>query len=186
MKNKTKNQRFLTCQNSLSCLNKRGLSAVVAALLLVLLTIVLVGILWVVISNLVEGNLDKTQSCLDIFEKVTLGDAYTCYNDSSDELHFSINLKDIKVDGVLVSISGAGSRQSLTITNTLTQITNIRPYTGEYLEDVQLPEQNGGRTYVFNASATGVFWPDKIEIAPIINGNQCDVSDSILEIDRCT
>jgi hypothetical protein len=39
--------------------NKKGLSTIVATLLIILLTLVAVGIIWVVIRNVVQGGTDK-------------------------------------------------------------------------------------------------------------------------------
>jgi flagellin-like protein len=48
---------------------KRGLSAIVATLLIILLTLVAVGIIWVVIRNVVQSGADQieiTSKCLEI------------------------------------------------------------------------------------------------------------------------
>ena len=95
---KEKNKRF----------KKNGLSTVVAALLLVLLTIVLVGIIWTVVNNLVTDELPN-QGCLDAFGKVNFNNGYTCYNSSSKELQFSINVQDIAIEKAIISITGEGT-----------------------------------------------------------------------------
>ncbi|MBU2503721.1 MAG: hypothetical protein KJ879_01565 [Nanoarchaeota archaeon] len=49
--------------------NKKGLSAVVATLIIILLVLVAVGILWVVIRGVIQGGADTielSQKCLDI------------------------------------------------------------------------------------------------------------------------
>lgn len=167
-------------------MKKKGLSAVVATLMLVLLAIALVGILWGVISNLVSDKLGATQSCLDVFEKVTLNDQYTCYNRTSKETRFSISIANIEVDEVIVSISAEGQTKSLKITNENKTISNLKPYKGNYGENVTLPDKNAGLTYVYNMTGVGFSEePDSIKIAPTIKGTQCDVSDSILEIWYC-
>ena len=45
-----------------------------------------------------------------------------------------------------------------------------------------LPEANSGVTYI----ATGITSkPDSIDIVPIVKNKQCDISDSIQQIDSC-
>ncbi len=49
--------------------NKKGLSEIVATLIIILLTLVAVGIIWVVIRNVVEGGaqqVDISQKCLAV------------------------------------------------------------------------------------------------------------------------
>lgn len=186
MKNKKQNKKF--CNPSLFPKSRQGLSAVIAALLLILLALVLVGVLWTVISNLVNDKLDETASCSDAFGKVGLNDAYTCYNTSVGYgyQHFSIKLGDIDVEEVVVSISGNGMVKSFNIKTDLDTITSVGPYMGLPNTAVKLPGKNGGLTYLYDTTTegfTGV--PNSITIAPVINGNQCDVSASIYDIPNC-
>ncbi len=49
--------------------NKRGLSTIIATLLIILLTLVSVGIIWVVIRNVVQGGsnqIDLSQKCVSV------------------------------------------------------------------------------------------------------------------------
>ena len=49
--------------------DKRGLSAIIATLLIILLTLVSVGIIWVVIRNVVEdsaGQIEISQKCISV------------------------------------------------------------------------------------------------------------------------
>ena len=169
--------------------NRKGLSAVIATLMLVLLTLVLIGILWTVISNLVDTRLKNTESCFDIFEKVKINEQYTCFNvtGATEELQFSISLSDITINQLVISISGSGQQKSITLTNQDTLFPYLKPYNGAYNTNVKLPQANSGLTYVYNLTSQGFSGkPGKIEIAPIISGNQCDVSDTTSEIVYCT
>ena len=56
-------------RGSMKIQNKRGLSAVVATLIIILLTLVAVGIIWIVIRNVVEsgaGQIDLSQKCISV------------------------------------------------------------------------------------------------------------------------
>ncbi|MEK0338030.1 MAG: archaellin/type IV pilin N-terminal domain-containing protein, partial [Nitrosopumilus sp.] len=94
--------------------DRKGMSAVIATLLLMLLTIVLVGVIWTVVTNLVDRELSESQNCLNIFEKVALNDQYTCYtNTTTNEFQFSLSISDIDIDKAIVQISAEGRVISL-------------------------------------------------------------------------
>lgn len=164
--------------------NKKAISGVIAAVILIGLTIAIVSIVWVVVNNLVTTELEGAQSCFGVFEKVTINNQYTCYDSSSIKFQFSINIGEIELDGVLVSISGGGITKSFKITNNATTIENVLDYTGSPL--IKLPEINSGLTYVYDLTAGGFSSsPDKLQIAPIVNKKQCGVSDSLSDIENC-
>lgn len=164
-------------------LKKRGLSTVVATLLLILLSIILITILWGVVKPLVENRLDESKVCLDIIGKVTLNDRYTCYNRTMDAFLFSINVGDLDIDKVIVSISSRGEAKSIELTNTPAAITNFRNYNGTTL--VAIPGKNSGLTYIYNSTAAGSGEPDEISIAPVIGDDKCGATDEISEVDYC-
>jgi hypothetical protein len=164
-------------------LKKRGLSTVVATLLLILLAIILIATLWGVVRPLVENRLDESKVCLDVMGKVTLNDRYTCYNRTMDAFLFSINVDDLDIDKVIVSISSQGQGKSIELTNSLQTITNFRNYNGT--TQVVLPGKNSGLTYVYNSTAAGSGEPDEISIAPVIGDDKCGATDSVTEIDYC-
>ena len=164
-------------------LNKRGISTVIATVIMITLVLVIIGVVWVSINNLVSKEIKTTESCFGNFGKVTLDKRYTCLNSSSNELQFSINIRDVTIDSVLVSISSQSGTKSLEISNI--NMSNIKMYNGTYGELVEIPGKNAGFTYVVDINGLGIGSPDSISIAPIISENQCGVSDSLLEIDKC-
>jgi len=159
---------------------KKGLSGIVTAVVLIALVIAATAIVWVFVRNLVEEKLEGSGSCIDIFGKVSLNNRYTCYNSSSSEILFSISIGEIDVDEVLVSISGDGTTKSFKIGNEAKPIDGLTNYP-DGSPNIKLPGKNGGLTYIASDSNQ----PDLIEIAPIIKGEQCGVSDSLSEIDNC-
>ena len=78
--------------------NNKGLSGVVAAVIMIALVMMITTIIWVVINNLIKEKISTSESCFGNFGKVTLGREYTCYDFSSDEVRFFINIGDINVD----------------------------------------------------------------------------------------
>lgn len=180
--NKKVNQRFPLYRilpNS-----DKGLSEIVSIVLILALVIVMVGIVWGVVNNLVKDKLSQTGSCFEVFGKVTLNSRYTCYNSTTNELQFSISIGDANVDEALVGISSAGTSTSFKITKKGSQIANLVTYPSRNT-NVSLPTKNAGLTYLFNMSAAGLGPAESIRIAPAVGKDQCEVSDTIEEIDNC-
>ena len=148
--------------------NKRGISTIIATLLLVVLTIVLVAVVWTVIN---------------VYNDITLNNEYSCYNSSSNQVQFSLNIGGSSVDGALVSISGPSQSKSFTIT-TQTQASQGLSNYPDGSSQVILPGINSGSTYLY--SWTGSSAPNSIQVAPVIGGQQCSASDSIQKLDDCS
>jgi hypothetical protein len=165
---------------------RKGVSVVVATVIMIVLVIAAIAIVWVVVTNIVEEGIEGSEACFGIFDKVTIENGYTCYNSSSEEFQFSINLGDIQVDEILVAVSSAGSTKSFNLGSN-TQESYLKNYLDEsYGGTLQFPGKNAGRTYVLDMSSAGLSGsPDSLEIAPIINDEQCGVSDSVSEFDDC-
>lgn len=162
--------------------NKKGLSMVISAMIMIVLVIAAVGIIWTIVKNLIEGKIEETESCFGIFDKVSINNRYTCYESSSDEVQFSINIGDIDVDKILVLISGIQDSKSIEIYNGVIY-SDVKNYGSEYNTSLNLPGKNGGLTYVVKDFSDN---PNSIEISPVINKNVCGISDSLFEIDDCS
>jgi len=165
--------------------NRKGISGVVAAVLMIALVMVIAVIVWVVVRNIVQNQIGGVESCFGIYDKVTLNHQYTCYeNIAGGGIRISVDIGDIDIDKLIISLSEEiKGTKSYTLTNTEESIdsfyyrTNPQIFSG----DVKLPEKNGGRTYILYN-----FGPvDSIQIAPVVNGQQCEISDSLSEIDDC-
>jgi hypothetical protein len=172
--------------------NSKGISGVVAMVIMIALVMAAIVIVWVVVNNLIRGETGGAEACFAIFDKVNINDRYTCYEDNTapenDYLRFSISIGDLDVNEVLVAVSGEGSTVSFKITEEGGPIDHITNYPVNIPgQDISLPEKNAGKTYLFDL--TGGFAgraPDLVEIAPIIGRSQCGASDSIDEIESCS
>jgi hypothetical protein len=166
--------------------NKKALSTVVSTVLIILLVVVSTSIVWVFVKNIVESRTKGVNTCFDVSSsgKVALNEYYTCYNKTSGEVQFSIDIKDAKIDSLIIAIAVAGSSKSFTLTNNYTTNPSLKPYPdGNYGDNVKLPGKNEGLTYV--ASGFAGTKVDSIVIAPIIDGKQCDSSDETYEVENC-
>lgn len=162
--------------------SKRGLSVIIATLLLVTLTLVLVGIIWGVVDTLVKGKIKESEACSLIFGKMSINSEYTCYK--SPNLQFSISRGDIEVDKLIVAVSGKTNSTSVDLSETAN--VKLTPYGigANAIEGTKIPEKNAGKTYLLKVyDEIGI--PESLKIAPVINGVQCDIIDSLNEIDEC-
>lgn len=171
-------------------MKNKGLSTVVATLMMVLLTLVLVGILWAVISGLVNENTDNTKSCFNIYKKVEINGEYTCYNGTGANkmLLVSLNQKDLDADEILISVNSLEIQKSYALKNYSSTVSpNMGYYNKTLGEQIAIPGINSGRTYIIDLTAEGYTTkPTKISVVPIINGEQCDKSDELNEVVYCT
>ncbi len=164
--------------------NRRGISGIVAMVIMIALVIGITATVWVVVSNLVKGQIGSSESCFGNYGEVSLDKAYTCYDSSLNETQFEITLGDISIDSVLVSVSGKSGSKSFKIKNNVTY-SYVKMYGGSYGGVLQLPAKNAGLTYVVNLAGIGIIDSKSIKIAPIINSNQCEVSDTVTELNNC-
>ena len=167
MKNKKVSLGKFSCFSRAS--RKKGISAIVATVLIILITVAAVTIIWAAIIPMISNQLDKGTICLDAVSQVQLVDAgYICkeVNDSVTGYNISFQVKHgakaFDLAGVQVLISEEGSTTSFEITTGL-------PGANE--------EKVLSITDYANTTAAG---PDKISIAPIVSvGNTqetCDIS----------
>jgi|TARA_Y100000310_G_scaffold344913_1_gene460479 flagellin-like protein len=165
-------------------IRNRGVSAVIGTVLMIALVILIIGVVWVSINSLIGEQIEGSEACFGNFGKVELDKRYTCHNSSSNEFQFSISVGDIVVDSMLVSVSSESGTKSFEISNTA--MNNVRMYSqATYGGVVTVPGENSGFTYVTNITGIGIGTPDSVSVAPIINENQCSVSDTVLEINIC-
>src|SRR3989338_8672954 len=145
---------------------KKGLSTIIVTVLLVGLSLAIVGIVWGVVNGMVKKQLGSTESCFNIYGKVSINGLYTCYNRTDSKTHFSINIGDIIVEKVIVAISSAGQTKTFTITNDAQAVTDLANYgsTGFGTDLINLPGKNSGKTYIAQGLSD---IPDEIKIAPV-------------------
>ena len=161
--------------------NKRGLSGVVVAVIMIALVMAAAAIIWVVVSNMIQGKTKSTENCFGNFDKIQINNLYTCYDDDLDEAQFSISIGDVNVDSILIAIYSEGTTTTFELTNNPKETPGLLPYDG-LSTTTELPAKNGGLTYI--ASGFG-FEIDRIEISPTIGGSQCGVADTLSTIDNC-
>ena len=161
--------------------NKLGMSTVVATVLIIALTVVTGAIVWSVVSNLVNKQLNEGEACFGVLDQVQLNNDFTCYNATSHRMQFSINVGDINITGILVSVSFAGTSKSVTLTRDSQTLSDVKNYPGGS-DGVKMPGRNAGLTYFFEGIDS---YPASVSIVPIVKKEQCGSSDTIHQIDDC-
>jgi FlaG/FlaF family flagellin (archaellin) len=163
---------------------KRGVSGIVATVVMIALVMAVSGIVWVVVTNLISEQLNDAGSCLDVLDTVKINNEYTCYNTSKGELMISLGIGDVDIEKVIISVSGSGSSKSYEVgRDDAESSAALMNYTGG--NDVKLPGKNEGLTYRINTVTEGLGKPDSIKIYPVANGKQCDSTDSITGVTSC-
>jgi flagellin-like protein len=152
--------------------NKKGISAIVATVLIILITVAAVTIIWAAIIPMISNQLDKGTLCLDAVSQVIIeNQGYTCFDVAGNyvDIQVSHGAKDFVLSGIQVLVFEAGSSNSTIVTTGLPGVN----------------EESVIR--VSHTEAPGEL-PNKIEIAPIVAvGNAeetCGVS-STLAITTC-
>ena len=161
--------------------SKKAASGIIEMVIMIGLVIAITAIVWGVVNGIIGTQVKSTESCFGNFGKVSFNKQYTCANSAAGEVQFSLALGDLKIDGILVSLSGVSASKSFKIDNSTT-FSYIKMYGGSYGGALSLPEKNSGLTYVVDLSGLGVSDATSIKVSPIISGNQCEVSDSINEL----
>jgi len=182
---------------------KRGLSTVVAVLILVLLTVVASGIVYTIAKTIIDQRQTQSENCgTDIIGKVSLNGKNTFLLDTNPAvndvaLYVGVDLGDVRIDKLFIVISKdvSGTIETKTI-----EVDGNKNYeyakmydVGSYNDALELPGENEGLTYeiyyysVNQLTQESLFIdndkaPKSIQIYPVINGQACAVSDKILEI----
>lgn len=186
--------------------NKKGVSALVATVLLVLITIAAVGLIWGAILPLIQRGLQQGQGCgVDVRLIINTQTGYTCSGNTSDGNRYTMVMverptTDFELVGMLLQVGGEGFTKSYEIR----EKSSIGNGCGgdEVYDTIDDAVQNTGcSVYMFN----GTHWvstlelPDKGEartylivdlpviatqasVAPVVrSGNtevKCDISQS--------
>jgi flagellin-like protein len=161
--------------------SRKGMSAVVATVIIVAITITIGALVWSVVSNLIGGEVKKSESCFGVLDQVHLNNDYTCYDSINKRMQFSISVGDLDADSIVVAVAFEGNSKSATLTNQTQALADVTNYPdGD--SGVKMPGKNAGSTYFFDDVAS---LPSSVSIVPVINGEQCGSADTLYEIDDC-
>jgi len=163
-------------------MNNRGVSQIVGVAVLIGLTVALVAAVWGILNAFVLDRLDTAEACNQILDKVSFNNEYVCHNvtDGGNYTLVSVNIADIDVDEILISVNYENENKVIRLTNQSRAIDGVTYYQSS-LTEVSMPSKEGGRTYVVESNEK----PESIEVSPKIKGVQCDITDKIESIPNC-
>ena len=83
--------------------NKKGLSEVIATLIMIMLSLIAISMVWITVQSLTKKiQFSPEISCLDIQTKMPLQISSACYNSETKETQFTIerNLENINIENL--------------------------------------------------------------------------------------
>ncbi len=163
-------------------IEKKAMSEVVTTIIMVVLVLALIAVVWGVINNMVNKELKNTEACFGNFNKVSINEAYTCYNLSSGGFDFSVSVGDTNVDKIIIMLGSQGTTSSITLNSTSQNITGVKNYPSN-TTGVSAPGANSGKTYIYYGFSSA---PEYIRVSPVIGGETCQESDSLTNIEDCS
>ncbi len=171
MNNKKMDQKFLHFSRGIQ---KRGISAVVATVLIILITVAAVTIIWAAIIPMVSNQLSKATICLDAVSQLTIENkGWTCIDGDDLKLQIGHGSTDFNLVDIQILISSAGNTESI----------NLVADTDVEIED--LPGANEEKTFtiVDDDMVTLAADIDEVAIAPIVSvGNTQEICDDMAPV----
>jgi flagellin-like protein len=133
---------------------KRGISAVVATVLIILITVAAVTIIWAAIIPMIKNQLEEGTVCLDATTALMVENkGFTCFDGANVKVQVSHGSKDVGLSGIQFLISEAGDTTSEEVTT-------------------NLPTPNGERVITVAYAGT----PDSVAVAPIVTVGNSDTT----------
>jgi len=128
--------------------NKKGISAIVATVLIILITVAAVTIIWAAIIPMITGNLEGSSECFDASAALSVVSDYSCYNfgvDNTTKVQVHRSTGDFELVGLEIIIGSQGTTKS-------------------FLQTV-VPDVNGEKVYTIDLKTNFTAAPDEISVA---------------------
>jgi flagellin-like protein len=163
-------------------MQKKAVSALVATVLLILITVAAVGIIWGAIMPMINQATQYGQSCMNARLQINTDSGYTCYNASGVVLaNIERGAEDFVPTGIQLVVSGGGQSKVFKVSDKLAAPSSVSELPSNYSGNaLDVPGTNEARTYVVNSGMTVT---SELAVAPIVKvGNTekvCDVSSRV-------
>jgi|SaaInlV_200m_DNA_2_1039689.scaffolds.fasta_scaffold31677_2 flagellin-like protein len=125
--------------------NKKGISAIVATVLIILITVAAVTIIWAAIIPMISNELGGATECFDASAALTVSSDYSCYNAAAGSVPANVSIQvsratgDFTLLGVDVLGSYEGSADTVMFNSTTAQ---------------KIPAANGALVYTIIVNST--------------------------------
>ena len=141
---------------------KRGVSSVIATVLIILITIAAVTVVWQFVIPMIKNNLEGADSCLNAIPEVSISESYTIYN--TTHVRISVEMRDnSKMEKIILRITND-------IGDSFTKI----------IEKENIPDSGARKTYIYDFTSEES-WTEgtiisKIGVSPIVlKGNKEEI-----------
>ncbi len=159
--------------------NRKGISPVVATVLIILITVAAVTIIWAAVIPMVRDKLGSSMTCLDAVSQIQLlNGGYTCKasNDNNVSIQIKRLSKPFDLADIQVLISSGGDTTTFRIMDDATTLIPIGA-------NIPLPSVNEEKVYIINTSSI-VGTINMVQIASIVGVGSseeiCDVSATLV------
>jgi flagellin-like protein len=169
--------------------NKRGISDVIATVLIILVTIIAAGALGAFLIPWAQEQMGGATDCLDIRGKISFVQDNSCYfigedgvgNYTQIRIKFGeVNITEmnfyVPIDNGVRAILIKEGTKGATILPPPMNISVLKK--GVYEDTLSLPPIGGERTYRINEAIL-----KSIKVAAVVNGKTCDMVET--DLDRC-
>jgi FlaG/FlaF family flagellin (archaellin) len=159
--------------------NKKGLSTVIAILIIIAITLIATTIVWGVAKSVIDERVEYSEACsLALLENLKIDTVYTCYRENtaspSGILRLYLNIGNIELEKVMTYITYRGETKVYELNKTRYDLS-----------------KNSGKKYDISLTDVGFVLSegenkiDAVKIAPVIKGQQCAILDSFYQIPIC-
>jgi flagellin-like protein len=123
--------------------NKKGISAIVATVLIILITVAAVTIIWAAIIPMISNELGGATECFDASAALAVVSDYSCYNetvgtDGLSEVRIQVDRKTGEFELIGVDVLGSWRGSADTVKFDVNEI----------------PDENGAKVYTIKVNAT--------------------------------
>lgn len=99
--------------------DKRGISAVVTTVLLILISVIAVILIAGFIIPMIKNSLSEGTSCFDLVGYIqVLDNQYSCYNSTTTNVMIERGMDNLTISGITLSIMSAGNSKRYDINST--------------------------------------------------------------------
>lgn len=163
--------------------NKKGISPIIATILLILIAIFAAMLISSVVIPLVKESIGEGGECFKTIDqlKIDTQSGYTCYSGSTPKI---VNItvqrgpKKAEIIRFVISVHGEGANQLFEIQEG--KVTNVTMLNGN--KQLELPRLGEERTYSLTTSFSEISY---VTISPVVKGGKrCDPVDEAY-IEQC-
>ncbi len=156
-------------------LSKKGVSEVVATVLIIMITILAVSLVAGVIIPMVKEWMAESKECFESRDKLSIESGkFTYYNSTNTLIMIKRASSEFEIKGLMISLTLASGDTKVYQIFSNASLEGVKMYDGS--STLKVPGIGGAKTYVFEVSS------DYAQLAPILpSGRACEGISERLE-----